>query len=153
MNDQTQEVQAILKRIDALERQNYWIKRAGLLGVLLAIAAVTMGQARPSRTMEARIVEAERFVLKDMSGRIRAEMVVNEIGPTFRMYDSKGEDQVAIGTDPKIGPHLSLLDPASKANFIVYLEPLMGAKLGFASASGKSAVDFTTVGGGGSADC
>ena len=66
MSDQPQDVQVILKRIDVLERQNRWLVRAGLVASLLAVAAVTMGQARTSRT-----VEAEQFILRDAQGRQR----------------------------------------------------------------------------------
>lgn len=66
MNSQPQDVQAILQRIDALEKQNRSLIRAGLFALLFVAAMVTMGQARPSRT-----VEAEQFVLRDSQGRQR----------------------------------------------------------------------------------
>lgn len=75
MSDQPQDVQAIVQRIDALERQNRWLKRAGLVASLSLIAIVTMGQVRTSHT-----VEAERFLLRGMNGTIRGELVVNDIG-------------------------------------------------------------------------
>ena len=66
MSAQPQDVQAILKRIDVLGRQNRWLIRAGLVGSLVAVAIVTMGQTRTSHT-----VEAEQFILRDAHGRQR----------------------------------------------------------------------------------
>src|SRR5215471_4399256 len=60
MSDQPPDV------IDVLERQNRWLMRGGLIGSLLVVAALIMGQARTSRT-----VEAEQFILRDAQGRQR----------------------------------------------------------------------------------
>ncbi|GEM_PF-1661513 len=60
------ELQSIRERLEKLERQNRWFKRAGIAALLLAAAVVVMGQARPSRT-----VTANKFVLQDSQGRAR----------------------------------------------------------------------------------
>ena len=128
MNDETQDVQAILKRIDTLERRNRWLIRAGLVGSLVAVAIVTMGQARPSRT-----VEAERFVLMDAGGKMRGRFVMEEEGPALRLYDSDGAPELSLGVDSTAygpdstayGPYLLMSNVNahlnSKARFTMHL--------------------------------
>jgi hypothetical protein len=111
MSDQPQDVQAMVQRIDALERQNRWLIRAGLIGSLVAVAIVTMGQTRTSRT-----VEAERFVLRDTVGRMRGRLVMEEEGPALRLYDSDGAPELTIGVDSKsgYGPYLLMSNVNTK---------------------------------------
>jgi hypothetical protein len=142
MNAHPQDMQAVLTRIDTLERQNRWLIRAGLVVSLVAVALVTMGQARTSRT-----VEAERFLLKDVRGSLRGELKLKDDGaPALILYDPNGKSTAEMGTDEKIGPYLVLSEAENKAHFIVYVEPIWGPKLGFQDASGKSQVDFFTRG-------
>lgn len=78
----TPELQAITERVQKLERENRWLKRAGLSVLMLAAAALLMGQARPSRT-----VEANEFVLKDAVGKVRARLSMEETDrPTLTFY-------------------------------------------------------------------
>ena|SRR6267143_2737535 len=101
MSAQPQDVQAILKRIDVLERQNRWLIRAGLVASLLAVAVVTMGQGRPSRT-----VEAEQFILRDTHGRQRLTIGTPRFSgvafgmdadePTIWIAGSKGVDRTIL---------------------------------------------------------
>ncbi len=64
---QTPDMQAILERLDRLEKQNRRLKRLGVTSLLIVAALALTGQARP----KARTVEAERFVLRDGQGRAR----------------------------------------------------------------------------------
>lgn len=83
----------VLRRLEKLERESRWIKRAGLAASLLAMCAFIMGQARPSRTLE-----AERFVLRDAAGRMRADlgMLPYGIGPSLSLYDADGRSRVEL---------------------------------------------------------
>jgi len=85
MSAQPQDVQTILNRIEVLERQNRWLMRGALIGLLLAVAAVTMGQAPLGRT-----IEAQGFILRDSSGNKRAELALLESGPAIRFFDTRG---------------------------------------------------------------
>jgi len=68
VDEQSTELSNILARLGRVERENRRMKRTGL-GVLVLVGAVLlMGQAHSKRT-----VEAENFVLKDESGRIRQD--------------------------------------------------------------------------------
>ncbi|HLY61934.1 MAG TPA: hypothetical protein VKV95_14405 [Terriglobia bacterium] len=73
MRSQTPELQAVLERLEKLERQNRKLKRAGALALATVAAVVLMGQAVP----KSHIVEAEEFVARDSSGKIQATLNAN----------------------------------------------------------------------------
>jgi len=76
----------ISKRLDRLEKENRRLKRLGLAALLIAAAAVVMGQS-PSR----RTVEANEFVLRDASGSIRATLKMKEGEPLLTLLGSNGK--------------------------------------------------------------
>jgi hypothetical protein len=110
------DLQSLVARVERLERQNRLLKRIGLTLFLSGAAFVVMGQARPSRT-----VEAERFVLKDTGGRMRGLLAAGDEnnGPGLLLYDSNGEIQVAITVKLQSGPDFTLFNPVDKAYFKV----------------------------------
>jgi hypothetical protein len=65
----TPEIQLLTDRLQRLERQNRRLRRTGIAVLLLLAAIVLMGQARPPRTLT-----AQKFILTDASGIIRAEL-------------------------------------------------------------------------------
>ena len=66
--------QSLVTRVNRLERENRRMKLAGVL-VLLGIAAViVMGQTKAKRV--AKQFEAERFILRDASGKLRGGLSV-----------------------------------------------------------------------------
>jgi len=93
MADERYEV--IVRRIEGLERElRRWRRGAAVLG-LVAVAVLTVGAAVP----RGRVVEAQKFLLKDATGRVRAE-----IGPTesdkeiaLRFRDAVGLPRVTVG--------------------------------------------------------
>lgn len=67
MFQQSADISAILSRLERVERQNRRMKQIALgIGVLVCSILLT-AQARPNRT-----IEAERFIVKDASGKVRA---------------------------------------------------------------------------------
>jgi hypothetical protein len=68
----TPELHAIVERLDKLEGQNRRIKRGSVTVFVALSALVLMGQAAPSP----RVVEAQKFVLKDTDGNVRGWMGV-----------------------------------------------------------------------------
>jgi hypothetical protein len=64
-----------------------------------------MAQTSP----KGRSVEAERFLLRDTSGRARAELSVNSLGAGLRVMDDKGNLRVDL-SEGATGPHLYLRD-------------------------------------------
>jgi len=76
MTPQTSDWQALTGRVEKLERQNRRLKQAGAVALIIAAAVLLMGQASTSRT-----VEANEFVLKDASGKVRAKLsIVGDLG-------------------------------------------------------------------------
>jgi hypothetical protein len=70
MRSDIPELHAILERIGKLEAQNRRLKRGSVAILALLSAVILMGQAAPSP----RVVEAQRFILKDNDGNVRGWM-------------------------------------------------------------------------------
>jgi hypothetical protein len=102
MQTQDLTLQALAERISKLEAQNRWLKLAGLAVVILASAALVMGQARSSR-----VVEASEFHLVDAKGKTRARLGMGVAGgPTLTFFDTK--DLPIAGLDGGKEPSLFL---------------------------------------------
>ncbi len=81
-------MEAVVQRLDRVERENRRLKKAGV-AILAGIAGVVlMGQAKPSTV--AKVVEAEKFVLRDTAGKIRGELKVDG-GSTFLILNDENE--------------------------------------------------------------
>jgi hypothetical protein len=68
MTQDAPELQGILNRLSRLEAQNRRLKWGGVSLLAVLSTLVLMGQAAPTP----RVIEAQRFVLKDAKGNIRA---------------------------------------------------------------------------------
>ncbi len=78
----------VVQRMDRLERENHRMKLAGVL-VLLSMTAVTvMGQAKATKV--AKVIEAERFVLRDENGKARGSLQVVAGVAGLILRDEKG---------------------------------------------------------------
>ena len=77
MTEETNDLRSLMERLEKVERQHRRMRFlvGGIL--LLAVAALLVGQARP-RTP--RTVEAERFLLRGTDGKVRAEL--HTLSPT-----------------------------------------------------------------------
>ena len=64
----------------------------GALSVWFLMPQSVLAQDGPSK-----VIEAERFVLKDDQGRIRAELSMWFEHPTLQMYDVEGETHTLVG--------------------------------------------------------
>jgi hypothetical protein len=91
MTEGNAELGGILARLEAVEKENRNLKRAGLVAALLVGLLLIMGQARPPRT-----VEAEKFVLKDEGGNSRAELAMVSGSPALTLTDGQGLPLVAL---------------------------------------------------------
>jgi hypothetical protein len=81
----------VTQRLDRLERENWYWKRATLLLLILIASAILIWQVRKPFRIEAREVEAESFVLKDSNGKKRVELgrdPNNNYG--LRLYSADG---------------------------------------------------------------
>lgn len=140
MSRTTQETDAIVARIARLEEQNRRLKR-GAMVCMLALASVgLMGQAqhKSKRTPKPapspapapvvpKKIEAESFILKDASGRERAELSMGGTGPSFKLLGQGGSALVTISLNDAgpSGPYVLLSDPAHHAG--VSMSVLEGA--------------------------
>jgi hypothetical protein len=61
---------AVLERISKLEKQNQRLKKFNIAMVIFLSAVLLMGQAAPPP----KVLEAQRFVLKDSEGNVRGWM-------------------------------------------------------------------------------
>lgn len=98
----------LTRRIDRLERENRRLKRAAALVGVGLVALLAMGQAARPRT-----VEAERFVLKDKQGKVRAvlgEGPDDEVG--LIVYDAKQRPSALVAVREGDFPVVELRDPA-----------------------------------------
>ncbi len=97
-------MQAIGDRIERLERENRRLKLTGIAALVLMLAVVLMGQAQPSRTLE-----ANRIIVRDSAGRPRitlgtpassgAAVGMKRNDPAIWMTDEKGTDRMILTMD------------------------------------------------------
>jgi len=74
MNEPTMETLA--RRLDRVERENRWFKKAGVVALALIAGVVLMGQATGGKV--AKVIEAEEFVVRDQKGKMRAWLGTSE---------------------------------------------------------------------------
>jgi len=79
--------QSLVTRVNRLERENRRMKLAGMLMLVGVAAVIVMGQAKATKV--AKVIEAERFVLRDENGRERAvlETLLDHTDFTLRNSD------------------------------------------------------------------
>jgi hypothetical protein len=96
-------IDVLAERVGRLERENRrwkWIGGVALIGVLTLIAG---GANQPG------IVEAERIVLRDKVGKIRAVLEVKEDGtPRLALFDREANEGVELAVDSQVGSSLGL---------------------------------------------
>ncbi|MFQ5915501.1 MAG: hypothetical protein ACE5JS_20215 [Nitrospinota bacterium] len=88
------QMDAVTQRLDRLERENRWIRLAGAVVLVLAVAVVLMGQAQPQKE-----IRAERFVLQDASGKELATLEALKVGKLVlgsTLFLKQGESGVQL---------------------------------------------------------
>lgn len=86
---------AVLQRLERLERAHRRWRRLASAATLGLVALAVMGQKPAPRT-----VEAERFILRDAAGRVRAELVVDgEQSVALRFKDADSMPRLSLGTE------------------------------------------------------
>jgi hypothetical protein len=134
MKCEAPELHAILNRLSKLEAQNRMLKR-GAAAILIALSAlVLMAQGAPP----SRFVEAQKFVLKDAKGNVRAWLGV--IG--------EGSELILGNSDQQ--PRMSLEVSVDAADLHFFGSRKSGMTLGVNS--GKPAISLVDVNGNGGAE-
>ena len=106
------------RELGRVKRRNRWLLGAilVLVGGLVAAGAfkttVTPAQAQvPGAVKE---VRANKFVIEDKNGTVRAEMGVSQFGPALFLYDENDKSRAMLGISP-LGPGLTLYDEKGMA--------------------------------------
>src|SRR5438093_11108583 len=71
----------VIQRLDRLERENWYWKRATILLLIVIGSVILMAVSSPSVVnplIQAQTIEAQEFVIKDANGKIRAELKYDE---------------------------------------------------------------------------
>lgn len=138
MTSDTPELQTIVRRLGKLEVENRRLKRAGVTVLAALSAVVLMGQAAPSP----RVVEAQRFVLKDADGKVRGWLGVIGKGSELTLGNANAQPMMGlmVSTDSsdlhffgsrKSGMTLSV-NSGDPALAMMGAEGIGGAGIGFA---------------------
>src|SRR5258708_12751605 len=92
MTSDHSELQAIKNRLSTLEAQNRRLKWCGLSLLAVLSAFVLMGQAAPTP----QVIEAQRFVLKDAKGNVRAWLGLFGKGSELILGDTNKEPKMTL---------------------------------------------------------
>ncbi len=92
MTAEKPELRDLVERLGKLEKRNRRLER-GLIAALTALSAIVlMGQAAPSP----RIVEAQKFVLKDADGNVRAWMGIIGKGSELNLGNANAQPMISL---------------------------------------------------------
>jgi mono/diheme cytochrome c family protein len=104
--------QALVERLERLEARCRRLKHAGLSALTLAGMALLMASANPEGV---KVVDGHRFILRDASGRPRADLRLADGGPSLELFDARGQPRVRLAVAADGSPRLDLLDSDGKA--------------------------------------
>ncbi len=110
---QTCDTQAILERLEKLERQNRRMKRAGIVVLVLLSVVVLMAQATTHQ-----VLTAKMFILVDANGKTRASLDMVGGAPGLSLYDAKGNAFLSTSAD---GPYLLMNEADGKQGHVMHL--------------------------------
>jgi len=115
MNHATPDFNILVERLSRLERQNRLFKGIGCaLALMLLVGLVAAAQERG----QARTVEAERFLLKDGRGKVRAELGMDKNGVHLLLHDENEKVRLDAAVF-QAGPGMALLDEAGAVRYSV----------------------------------
>jgi hypothetical protein len=86
------DLQAILERLEKLERQNRRLKYAGVVTLIAFGALAIIGQT----TYKRRMIRAEEFQLVDSHGKLMGRMRTDGSNPELELYNQHGISAVSL---------------------------------------------------------
>jgi len=86
------DIKAIVNRLNQLEKRNRRLERALMTMLVASAAIVLMGQAVPPP----RVVEAQKFVIKDQSGRARGWIGLIGQGSELVLGNSQAQPMISL---------------------------------------------------------
>jgi hypothetical protein len=125
----------LTQRLDRLERENRRWRLAGCLSVLGLVAVALMGQA--IRGKVAKVVEAERFVLRDSSGIERAALDILPGGAALSLLDQNGAPRALLSQEA-----IGFLSDGSRAHVALAMLPGGRPLMDFAGPTGNVRVQL-----------
>ncbi len=99
---------ALERRMEAVERENR--RWQWMVTVTLAVVAAMVVLVQATPTKFGKVLEAERFVLRDTNGSIRAELGFIDGASVLLLNDKDGTPGVALSVFPDGPRRVSLLD-------------------------------------------
>jgi len=133
MTPEMLDCRAVLHRLDRLERQNRRLGRAVLVAMAAVGALVFMGVTGPQKgDASAQTIEAQKIILRDSRGKIRASLTASEAGAELALYDADGDLRVQLVNESDASG-LKFIDRAGK----------LRAGLGEGSAEGSKVAGLT----------
>jgi hypothetical protein len=109
-------------RFDRLEQENRWWRRVGSISLLGLITLLLMGQVTTPRVQK--VIEAERFVLRDVSGKLRSLLAIGPgDSPLLAFLDANGEVRTQFGLMPDGNPSLTLLHTNGRPLAVLIASP------------------------------
>jgi hypothetical protein len=115
-------IDCLTQRVNRLEKENRRMKRLAGLAVVGITALMLMGQAKPSHVPK--VSEAERFVLRDPNGKVRAALAVVKNQPVLTLHDSDEKMKVLLNIADSGEPTLRLF--GNDGSESVYLSNALG---------------------------
>jgi hypothetical protein len=109
------------KRLDRLERESRRLKRATLVVIMGATAALLMGQIAPHRPVKT--LEAEEFVLRDSRGQIRASLGTTQ-GPSatiLQIHGDNGKPRTRVTVSSDGTSSLEVMDASDRVRLLLGL--------------------------------
>ncbi len=126
----------LTNRLDRLEWQHRRLKLAGTILVLVLAGVGVMGQMIPRAV--SKVVEAERFVLRDMKGNMLAILGTGASGKSaLVLYDQSGKIRAELGVLADGTSRLALADPNGKNRAGLIVLPDGASGLGLRDQNGK----------------
>lgn len=153
MNCDVQGPEQIQERLLKLERQNRRLKQAGAAALIVAASLLLMGQTsrtKPVQASQSNTVEASQFILKDKSGKVRANLSIDESpgnsgAVQLVFYDVEGKQRVKLGSgNPYLGGTLQLADEKGKNRIVILSSGALGGSLGLDDSNGFPVTLLTT---------
>jgi hypothetical protein len=117
----TEDIQALRKRLDQLEHDHKRLRRFGLLAFLGLVVTLLMGQS--GRNVVPEVIEAQRFVVKDATGKSVAALGTDRDGaPLLVLMNSDGRLAATLDVTAQKKPTLTLYDRNSKGRLILAVD-------------------------------
>jgi hypothetical protein len=109
------------QRLDRLERENKWMRRAGVVAVAVAAAVFLMGQDKAKDLLE---IEVQSLKVRAKDGRARATLGADADGSlSLAFADKNFKVRAVLATLPNGSPFLRLADKNGKMRAVLGVTP------------------------------